>query len=54
MNVPLLYTKVPFIGKKLEKAKESTFSLTFSARGPLAKPEVHLSPMDKFKPKGKQ
>ena len=50
----LVLPKVPFIGKKLEKAKESTFSLTFSARGPLVKPEVHLSPMDKFKPKGKQ
>jgi uncharacterized protein involved in outer membrane biogenesis len=52
--VSLVLPKVPFIGKKLEKAKESTFSLTFSARGPLAKPEVHLSPMDRFKPKGKQ
>ena len=50
----LVLPKVPFIGKKLEKAKESAFSLTFNARGPLAKPKMHLSPMDKFKPKGKQ
>jgi hypothetical protein len=52
--VGLVLPKVPVVGKELEKAEKSAFSLMFSARGPLAKPELHLSPMDKLKPKEKQ
>ncbi len=52
--VGLVLPKVPVVGKKLEKAREAALSLTFSARGPLAEPELYLSLMDKLKLKKKQ
>ena len=48
--VGVILPKVPVVGKELESARESALSLTFSARGPLSKPELHLSPIDKLKP----
>jgi len=53
-SVGLLLPKIPFVGKDLESARESVFSLTFSARGPLD--EVKLRPllMGKIKAKGKK
>ena len=49
--VGLVLPKVPIVGKELEKARESAFSLTFSASGPLDEPKLHLSPMDSLKSK---
>lgn len=50
----LVLPKVPVVGKELEKARESTFALTFSASGPLDEPKLHLSPLDRLKSKIKQ
>ena len=52
--VGLVLPKVPVVGKELEREKDYVFSLTFSARGPLSKPELHLSTVDKLKPKEKE
>jgi len=46
--------KVPVPGKGREKAKESLFSLNFTASGPLYEPKVQLDMLDKFKPKKKK
>jgi uncharacterized protein YhdP len=47
--VGLVLPKVPVVGKELEKAKRSTFSLTFSAQGPLAEPKLRPVVMGKIK-----
>ena len=52
--VGLVLPKVPVVGKELEKARESAFSLTFSASGPLDETKLHLSPLDRLKSKIKQ
>lgn len=45
-----LMGKVPIAGDTLKKAKEAALATTFSARGPIADPEVGLAVMDNILP----
>ena len=50
----LVLSKIPFVGKKLEKLRKKIFSITFNAEGPLAEPELYLYPWHKHTPKENQ
>ena len=53
-SIGSLLGKVPVAGKGWEKAKKSILSLSFIARGPISNPQVHLSAVDRLKPKKKK
>jgi uncharacterized protein YhdP len=46
--------KVPVAGKKLKQAKERALSMDFTARGPIADPEVKLAAVEKILPKSEK